>query len=1040
MTAFGGQEIEIERYDVQLDSAYKTQVRQGNVAGIGMGISNFVMFAVYGISFWYGGTLVRRKEINIGDLFSAFFSMVEAAFGLGLAAPHFKAFGAAQGSAGKLWEVIDRRSEIDPLSTSGRILEAVSGRIVFEEVSFAYAGRKDHSVLDGIDMEFLPGKTHAIVGGSGCGKSTIVRLIERFYDPGCGSIKIDGVNLMELNVQWLRSQIGFVSQTPTLFAATIRENIAFGAAMDQSDDLNEKLKRQEVCDKDIVDAAKLANAHQFIIKLPDGYSTMLGERGAKLSGGQKQRIAIARCLIRQPRILILDEATSALDAKSEREVQDALENARRGRTTIIVAHRLSTVRDADTISVVRRGKIAEQGIHEELSKSQGEYQKLINLQQIHSERKQAEGEQVAVYKEQADDQHMLTKLVGKQFPLARTSKSVETQESIDDIKGEKPEMELPAADSGVLRRTFGLCVPEWYYILGGVVGASVAGASWPFMALVFAEASNEILMENRSSKVRFWSLMFLAVGGASFVGTYFQYSLLSVSGERLARRIRSKAFRALMRQEIGFFDQRQNAVGALSTRLATEASSLKETAGDSLGVICFAAASLIVGLIVSFTGCAQVAGFVLGLIPFVVLGGVSQMKVVVGFDAGTRKHFASSGSIVSEALDNIRTVTSLGVQDIFLDRHKSIMEKTLAYGQRGAVLSGLSFGLAEFLVPGLWGASFWLGARFVENSSCDFLGLLKAVSGVIFAAMMIGNVSLRFPDVASAKVAATNFFRLCDRDSEIDPSSSQGDALNTCDGAVNLTDACFEYPTRRSVPVIRGMNLNVQPATTIACVGASGCGKSTVIALIERFYDLTSGSLSVDTKDIRSLNLSSLRSKMGIVSQEPDLFDASVKSNISYGFTKEELTLVTEQQIIDAAKAANAHDFIMELENGYGTILGERGELLSGGQRQRIAIARCLVRNPPILLLDEATSALDAKSESAVQITLDSARRGRTCILVAHRLSTVIDSDAIAMIRRGKVVEMGTHAELMGIKGGEYEKLVRYQMSAPRDKLLPKDE
>lgn len=524
-------------------------------------------------------------------------------------------------------------------------------------------------------------------------------------------------------------------------------------------------------------------------------------------------------------------------------------------------------------------------------------------------------------------------------------------------------------------------------------------------------------------------MYFVAIGGGAFIGNFFQLFMLGVSGERLTRKLRRESFRVLLKQEMGFFDEKKNAVGALTTRLATEATLVKGIIGDTLGAIVYVSSAILSGFIIAYVACWRVALVVTAIFPLMAIAGALQIKAISGFDADSHKKYAAAGAVASEAVDNFDTVTAIGAQDIFMDRYGEELKIPIQNGQRTALVAGIAFGVSEFMAQALWAVSFWVGSIFVgpDSGDCSFLGLMKAISGLLFAGMSIGQVSTFLPDVAKSKLAATKIFRLLDRESQIDPSNTDGvkDAVR---GSVQAKDLEFEYPTRPDVHVLRGLSVKVSPGQTLALVGESGCGKSTIVALIERFYDARTGVLSVDDRDITEYNLGSIRGQMGLVSQEPDLFDRSVRDNIAYGLSQEDGTAVTESMITTAAQAANAHGFIADLPDGYDTIVGPRGSRLSGGQRQRVAIARALVREPRILLLDEATSALDAVSEKNVQQTLDKARLGRTTIAIAHRLSTIKDADIIAVVKNGRVVESGRHEALLKIKDGVYANLVRNQM------------
>lgn len=458
--------------------------------------------------------------------------------------------------------------------------------------------------------------------------------------------------------------------------------------------------------------------------------------------------------------------------------------------------------------------------------------------------------------------------------------------------------------------------------------------------------------ENNAGEVRKWSLFFVAIGAGSFIGNFLQYTALGISGEKLTRKLRQASFRMLLRQEMGFFDAKENSLGALNTRLATEATLVRGVTGDTLGVMSFALSTILTGAIISYVSCWRVALVVTAVFPLMAVAGALQVKLMTGFDADSEKKFAGAGTVASEAVDNIDTVTSIGVQDVFIDKYSAELEVPLQNGRRTAAIGGIAFGVSEFLSQALWAVSFWVGSIFVRSDDCDFTSLMKAITGLLFAGMMLGNMSSTAPDMSKSKIAATNIFRLLDRKSSIDPAVETGEKTGII-GNVAADHVYFEYPTRPDVTVLRGASIEVSSGQTLALVGASGCGKSTIVALLERFYDPRSGKIVIDNKDAREYDLNYMRSQMGLVSQEPDLFNRSIRDNICYGLSQEDGTPVTGDMITSAARAANAHSFISELSEGYETVVGPRGNRLSGGQRQRVAIARAIMRQPRILLLDE---------------------------------------------------------------------------------------
>lgn len=1038
VTAYGGQEEEAQRYEEALDEAYKANVRRSMLSGISIGFVLLCILCIYGLAFFYGAQLERENQMSAGDVLLVFFSLTLGATALGQAAPAFKSFAIARGTAPRIFDLIERDSPIDPLDyDSGLTPESVKGEIVFDNVDFTYKNRVAEDgapdlVFNNFSLRVEAGMSQALVGPSGCGKSTTVRLVERFYDPIAGSVKLDGVDMRELNVKWLRAQVGYVGQMPTLFKLTIRENIALGAAAVPVEDKVTGSRRWEVIEPtedDIIRAAKAANAHDFIMKLPEGYDTMLGERGALLSGGQKQRICIARALVRNPKILILDESTAALDANSERLVQEALEKASEGRTTITIAHRLSTVRNADRISVIEHGVVVESGKHEELmAREGGAYRQLVQLQNI--ERQKTEEAMVDDDEQDASDE-ALPQLSGDKSRLGKPSVTGADSTTIPNVQGEQEEEDGKVdIDRGVLKRTFALNARETPLILLGIIGAAMAGSVWPVASIALVRLVEIMIVDNNIGDVRLWCLVFVAIGAGALVGNFFYFGALGVSGERLTRKLRSLSFRALLRQEMGFFDLKENAVGALATRLSTDASQVKGVTGDTLGAVATVTSSLLTGLIIAFVTCWRVALVVMAIVPGVVAGGYFEMQMSAGLDSGSKKNFSGAGAIASESVDNIVTVRSLGIESHFDNRFVSELEKLRPGQIRKAFITGVAFGFSEFCQFLIWFAAFKAGADFVRQGHCGFFSLLQSVMAILFAAITLGNVAIFFPDIGGSRIAATSIYRLLDRQSLIDPlrDDSDGSSWDSCHGDISATKLRFEYPSRPDVAVLRGLSVGVESGNTLALVGASGCGKSTIISLLERFYDVREGDLNVDSKHVKSVFVGSLRSHLGIVTQDPDLFNRTIRDNIAYGLSHVDGAPITNEMIVNAAKAANAHDFIQELPQKYDTVVGPRGDQLSGGQRQRVAIARSLIRQPKILLLDEATSALDAVSERVVQEALDAAASGRTTITVAHRLSTIQHADSIAVVHRGKIAEQGTHTHLLRLNG-RYAELVKNQMT-----------
>ncbi|XP_064648001.1 ATP-dependent translocase ABCB1-like isoform X1 [Lineus longissimus] len=1020
VAAFGGEQKEVKRYVGNLSDAEKFGIKKGVTNGLSLASVWGIMMLAYALGFWYGSVLIHdeAKNYTVGQVIIVFFAVIFGAFSLGSAAPNLQAFATGRGAAFSVYSVIDRESKIDPTSEEGERPATMEGNVLFKNVDFIYPSREEVKVMDRFNLTIKRGQTVALCGQSGCGKSTSVQLLQRFYDPIDGQILLDGRDLKSLNIQWLRQHIGVVSQEPILFATTIAENIRYG--------------RDGVTDEEIEQACRESNAHDFISDLPDKYQTLVGERGAQLSGGQKQRIAIARALVRDPKILLLDEATSALDTESESVVQAALDKVKQGRTTLVVAHRLSTIQNADIIVGIKDGQNVEQGTHSELMFREGLYYNLV-MAQSKKKSKEEEATELQIIEESESDSDEPLPPTPSKTPLKKSSIRMKSgrkrtisgmsvasdEEKGDDEKKGKDNDEEPKPSFG---RVLAMNKPEWGYIVGGCFASLINGGIQPAFAIIFAEFIGVFGETNRDiqrERVNLYCILFVCIGVLMFFSMFLQSYFFAKSGEALTKRLRQLTFTAMLKQEIGYFDSPKNSTGALTTRLAVDASAVQGATGVRLGSILQSISNMGTALIISFIYGWKLTLVILAFVPFIAVGGFVEMKIMAGVSNKDKEAVEDAGKVAIEGISNIRTVAQLTKETKFMDLYAAGLTPVHKASIKQAHLIGFVFGLTQAIIDFVHAAAFAFGAYLIQQNEMDFTSVFKVFGAIVFGAMALGQASSFAPDYGKAVSASGRIFGLLDREPEIDSSDPEGEKPSDVAGAVDLKDVRFRYPTRPNVTILRGLDVSAKPGQVVALVGSSGCGKSTCVSIVERFYEAEGGEVMIDGKNITKWNIKHLRSQMGIVSQEPILFDRSIAENIAYGDnTREDIPMA---EIIAAARNANIHSFIESLPEGYETNCGDKGTQLSGGQKQRVAIARALIRNPKILLLDEATSALDNESEKVVQEALDAAQKGRTSIVIAHRLSTIRNADKIYVIQHGKVKEVGKHDDLLAAKGIYYK-------------------
>jgi len=748
--------------------------------------------------------------------------------------------------------------------------------------------------LNGISFDIKKNEKTALVGESGCGKTTSMQLIERFYDieNGNGSITLDGNELKDLNLKWMRDNIGYVGQEPVLFATSIKENLL--------------MAKDDVTDDDIWAALKKANAYDFVKSLPDQLNTFVGANGTQLSGGQKQRLAIARAILKNPAILLLDEATSALDRKNEMEIQKTLDEVSEGRTTIVIAHKLSTIINADHIIVFDQGKVVEEGNHEELVAKQGKYYALQHLQiqteekekaakigteqqdfdlegnpkQYDSQVKVKDETESPLKKDVRDDKEEITLFVKQEASMKKENDSKVLQANAGTRREKEPKSTKGAIP--VFARLLAYNSNEKYFTLTGLVACLVSGCAFPFLGLLIAQIIDILASPDEpdfKKRAILITVFFVIVAVVSLVTQAISFACFFHVSETLTRKIKIDVFRKYLKMSMSWFDRPENTPGALGSKLSTDATKINMLISSIFGIYISALSSFITGAIISFLGSWALALIGLAMAPITVISGKLRAKFNEAFSNISGEAYKESVAFVAEAVNNMRTVASFGKEEKLLENYSrkfnAPKKASIKYGH----LSGLAFGLAESTTFFVYALLFYVGAIFMRDDDLQFKDLFQSIKGILFASIGICNALQFSPDVGAALDAAKSIFNILDSKSEIDIDDPKQNVKTPIVGNIEFRNVWFKYPSREK-QIFKGLNLKIDASRKVALVGPSGCGKSTILGLLQRFYDPDQGEVLIDGVNAKDYDLRHLRKSFGVVSQEPVLFSGTIEYNI----------------------------------------------------------------------------------------------------------------------------------------------------------------
>ncbi|KAF7193767.1 ABC multidrug transporter MDR5, partial [Pseudocercospora fuligena] len=1043
--------MEAEKYDAMLANAVRMGMRKRPNQGILFASDDFAIFCGYAVAFWRGVRMYRDGEVaSVGQVVTVILAMIAAATFLRQIASQLIVIDKAARAANRLFgrsKIIDRQTLLDPLSSEGIRPEDCSGELRFEDVQFVYPSRPEARVLRNINMSMSSGQMTTIVGASGCGKSTIMKLLLRCYGPTAGRVLLDGVNIDELNLKWLRTTIRAVEQEPLLFSGTILENVMHGLTGTVHEDSTPEQKRLLV-----EEACKVVNAHEFIQELPESYDTLI--RSQTLSGGQKQRLAIARAIVADPAILIMDEPTSALDVETEARLIDTIRQ--RSRTCILVTHSIVLAQRADKVIFLEEGALRSQGHHEHLLRHDRKYAELFAAGQVDSERpRSVNGADIAV---PIDGDKACSSLV-----------HVSALESTSDTNMMSDHVNHGVAMTLVMlfreqKSLWPLCaMMAFVCCLAGTVHhlsysnkTRIRRLLWlavifTIQAIILArmlEAFKDRHGARAVIKADFWALMFFVIALAeALIWFFLGWGSVTVSQlphanaasvdpsriananihQRLARSYRLRIFESLLRQSTEFFDA--HGPGSLTAKLATIAMNLQELMSVNVFLIWMDCIIIVCSSIFGIAKGPQLGLLcVFAALPPILVSGYLRVRLESKLEASTMARFDDSASFATETISAHRVVAMFTLESTMMARYSKQLSGLTRKSVPAISVIMLWYALSQSIQFLSFALGFWYGARLVSQGKYSMTQFVEIFVAIFFGGEAASAMFQYSSSISKALISANSMFHLQQSAQTRDgnsyhPQDNEKPFDTGVQGAppsIRFDSVSFTYPYRPEKRALENIDISIESGQFVAFVGRSGSGKSTMLNLLCRLYGPTSGQILVNHAPICDVPVQTYRRLIGLVEQEPRLHRGTIRENIVLGLAGHS---VTDADIQNACMEAQIWDFVQSLPEGTNSHIGGS---LSGGQKQRLALARALIRKPKILLLDEATSALDVEGERAVEEAVFTSNKDRTTIVVAHRLNTIRGADVIYVFHQGQIVESGRHEELLR-KSGRYWSMWRCQ-------------